>query len=198
MGIRRIASRAFNAGARWADAGNWREKDSAFHRKAAVRFANQEAFINFLRELTSIPGAAIFLVIDGKRSPELNPEELAALVTERSEHHRSTLAIEVFPLNQNVTRIQFFVDDRRRLQPPVIDPGSAAEGAIAMRLVDDYTVVATARDHREGRQLVDPIDTATDLLNRQVRAAGRRSTTWGVTAGVASGVIAQLVGAALR
>lgn len=210
---RKLVLKTINPVMTWAQDEPWRA-DPADTRwmTAAVplRFGSVDAFCNFLEALLgtrwSADGDTGLAVRAGgiyRRVIPFTTPQLAEWISEKSESERSNFSVEVHVTASLQVEIEFTTDPMGRIQRPRIGHDMFSEDAEEMRrslghIVRTHTVRATKRDWKAGRQVVDPIDMATDLAERHARRLALRSSTYGAAAGLLAGIAAQFFGAAIR
>ena len=198
MRIRKIAIKVLTSALRRVDESHWHDTGEIWTRDKPVRFANRQTFSNFLDGAFQIAEGFPEVRFSSVLQKDNNTKTLALNLSEKSEHARSNVILNYSTSDSETVQIQFIAVEKRRLGAPTVQATSRIAADAAMRLIEDHSIPATRRDHRAGRQLVDPVTTEADLLRREVRESGQRSTFWAVSAGIASGIIAQIVGALAR
>lgn len=213
--LRKLVLKAIGPVSAWAENERWRDQQSDTRWVIGVsplRFGSVDSFNNFLEDLRASKWSAdnptrILLVADGQRlkvaGSAADVEGRAQWLATRSESQRSNFSVEVSVDGFGEVVVQFTTDAAGRVERPQCGHEMFRESAVDMRrwlceTVDRHTVRADRRDWKAGRQVVDPIDLATDLADRQSRRLTLRSSTFGAVAGLVAGVLAQVAGAALR
>lgn len=182
----------------------------------ARRFPNTDTFKDFLDEAQKVavhenegrePEDLYEVQILDSRGVRLTAgenshEELAVELSKRTS--RKSFAIVIAPPSSSYDRPPYRIDfgrDHEGALSVSICSQNGQDGMYVYELTEalmEHTEPFTRGDVGRGVQFLEPLDIAKDQADRQARRLSKRSMLFGGGAGLATGIVAQVVGALLR